>query len=289
MILKCLVVFVLSETVSSGPGIDFNTLWTTFVRAIPKSNQKVRCKMCPPGKYVAAPCISGQATTCADCLKGQYNPYWSSLEKCHDCKLCGENEDTVSECNHRSNTGCRCNVESFINNGHCKRLTTCFPGYGVLTPGTYTSDSTCEECPRGHFSSTISSKDVCLPHTICADGLVVNVPGNTQHDTLCTPCNKYDNSTACDDALLHFVGHQNIPEDKLEAFARLLAPPQSFEALYWKLTRPEHRNNLFTYLDQYLMNWKTIIDGQPVAETIISILEKAKLNNVLAKVLSRFW
>lgn len=61
----------------------------------------------------------------------------------------------------------------------------------VSPPGTPVSDTACERCPAGHFSSGESSTEACQPHRNCSDlGLKTLRWGTSTSNSLCGPQDK---------------------------------------------------------------------------------------------------
>ncbi|XP_078275348.1 tumor necrosis factor receptor superfamily member 6B-like [Rhinoraja longicauda] len=292
MILKCLVVFALIETVSSSiPNGSNRFVRPTYNWTDPRSGLILECGKCPPTTHVRRPCSRYVQTSCAHCLPEQHLRYWNSHEKCHDCTPCRDNQHETRPCTFIRDRRCECDTNYFWNRHYCQRHAKCTYGHGVERPGSRARNSTCAECPSGFFSPTVSSTDPCTAHTICQDGLVVNVPGNIYHDTLCTSCNKYVgtsvSNTACDDALIQFVAYQKIAKQKLEMFLRSLNT-ENVERLLGEML-DLNTNMMYTMLYPLLIKWRETVNGQPVPQLMISVLERADLNDVIAKVQSRFW
>lgn len=66
----------------------------------------------------------------------------------------------------------------------------------MSSPGTRSQNTQCQPCPPGTFSASSSSSEQCQAHRNCtALGLVLNVPGSSSHDALCTSCTGFPLST----------------------------------------------------------------------------------------------
>lgn len=56
----------------------------------------------------------------------------------------------------------------------------------VCVTGTPDSDTVCEKCPQGFFSSVASATERCVPHQDCSQlGMKTRNPGTATQDTVC--------------------------------------------------------------------------------------------------------
>ncbi|XP_055508687.1 tumor necrosis factor receptor superfamily member 6B-like [Leucoraja erinacea] len=264
--LQCLVLFALTERVLSST-VQVRTkptdTWTD-----PYTRENLLCEMCGPGTVVLTRCTA----THGGVISGTFN---------------------ISNINFEEVSRPRNTTHSF--SPEMLSVLLSYSSFLCLTdpmdlcfPGTHYRDSTCEICPRGYFSPTLSSTDRCIAHTNCTDGLVVNVPGNLYHDTLCTSCSTYVGITACDDALIQFLAHQKIAKRKLKTFIRSLVTTENVEQLHAEMSNG-NRDMMYTKLYPLLVKWRASVNRTHVAEMIISKLESAKLKNVVTRIKNRFW
>lgn len=63
----------------------------------------------------------------------------------------------------------------------------------VCILGTPESDTVCEKCPQGFFSSVTSAAEPCQPHKDCSQlGLKTLRPGTATHDVQCESQHTFD-------------------------------------------------------------------------------------------------
>ncbi|XP_077192073.1 tumor necrosis factor receptor superfamily member 6B [Paroedura picta] len=156
----------------------------------PLTKERLVCQQCPPGTFVAQYCTKDRPTQCQACPSLYYTHYWNYLSKCLYCNsICSGLEEEAQPCNATHDRVCQCKAGYYLDHSSdfCLPHSTCPLGSRVSRPGTPHEDTRCAECPSGTFSN--SSTGVCQPHTNCSEhGLMLNVPGNRFHDTLCTTC-----------------------------------------------------------------------------------------------------
>ncbi|XP_072096530.1 tumor necrosis factor receptor superfamily member 6B-like [Mobula birostris] len=264
----------------------------TYQRTDEITGQLVICEKCPPGTFVEKHCTSSHPTICGSCPDLHYTQYWNYLRKCRYCNVfCVEHQYEKQQCNSTHNRVCECKPGYYLEFEFCLKHKVCPAGSGVTKAGTAFEDTICEQCSDGFFSSTWSSSEPCKAHTKCDEGLVVNVPGNRYHNTLCTPCKKgigcSINKKVCNEALIQFVAYQRIPIKKLVKFLNLLSIHNARKI--HKQILPEDKNMMFVILQPLLMKWKEDVDEEHVFEIMVSILEKAKMRNVLKNVREHLW
>ncbi|XP_051887254.1 tumor necrosis factor receptor superfamily member 6B-like isoform X2 [Pristis pectinata] len=291
MIFKYIVCVALVASVSSSA--EPVKAKPTYQRRDAITGQMVTCEKCPPGTFAEKHCTSSHPTICGPCPDLHYTQYWNYLQKCRYCNVfCVEHQYEKQQCNSTHNRVCECKAGYYLEFEFCLKHTECPAGAGVIKAGTAFQDTSCAPCSAGFFSPTSSSSEHCIAHTNCSvDGLVVNVPGNRYHNTLCTPCKKYIGTSVskpvCDDALIQFVAHQKIPAKKLTKFLNLLSIQNARRIRKHILT--ENKNVMHATLYPLLVKWKETVKEENVSEIIVSILEKAKMRNVLQNVQDRFW
>ncbi|XP_003793335.1 tumor necrosis factor receptor superfamily member 1B isoform X1 [Otolemur garnettii] len=148
------------------------------------------CSQCPPGCRVKESCTKTSDTVCVPCEDSTYTQLWNRVSRCLSCdSRCSSDQVEMKPCTAKQNRVCVCKPGRFcvLNKQEgcrlCTPLRKCRPGFGVVKPGTATSDVLCAPCALGTFSDTTSSTDVCRPHRICS---VVAIPGNASMDAVCS-------------------------------------------------------------------------------------------------------
>lgn len=147
--------------------------------------------MCPPGTRVAAHCSASKPTKCVPCGGEQYTELWNYLPRCLYCNtICYENQnqEVEMECSATNNRVCRCKEGFYSTDDFCYTHSECGPGQGVKTKGTSRTDTVCEACAEGFYSSSFSKLSGCAPHEGCALGEAVILNGSVHHDTVCGTC-----------------------------------------------------------------------------------------------------
>ncbi|KAI4873996.1 hypothetical protein NFI96_032073, partial [Prochilodus magdalenae] len=170
----------------------------------PESGHAFRCKLCPPGTRMTAPCTRSMPTECAPCPKGYYTQYWNYLHRCLPCRApCDHNQRERLECAPTTDRECECAPGHYWRADQCKRHTRCGPGFGIKRNGTTFKDTECARCPRGTFSEGNSAYAQCRPHTGCKDNLFKVFRGTSWHNDVCVSCTQLKNGG--DAALLRSI------------------------------------------------------------------------------------
>ncbi|XP_041130781.1 tumor necrosis factor receptor superfamily member 14-like isoform X2 [Polyodon spathula] len=132
--------------------------------------------MCSAGSSVYKPCTHDSSTSCIPCERGTYTEEPNGLLKCFPCKNCDQALGLTvrHECQRHKNTICGPLTGYFCSGkargGGCdqgQKHTVCKAGQRVQSQGTAESDTRCEGCPEGTFSTQNMSLD-CTPWTDCA-------------------------------------------------------------------------------------------------------------------------
>uniref|UniRef100_A0A8C9UJR6 TNF receptor superfamily member 1B n=1 Tax=Spermophilus dauricus TaxID=99837 RepID=A0A8C9UJR6_SPEDA len=146
---------------------------------------QVCCSKCQPGHHVKNLCTKTSDTVCTPCEDSTFTQVWNVVNKCISCRSpCESGQVETQACTQMRNRVCACRPGSYCMLKHqdscrlCLAMRRCLPGYGTAT-----SDVKCDPCPRGTFSNTTSSTDICRPHRICDS---VAVPGTASTDAVCT-------------------------------------------------------------------------------------------------------
>ncbi|XP_051844713.1 tumor necrosis factor receptor superfamily member 14-like isoform X2 [Antechinus flavipes] len=159
------------------------------------------CYPCDPGYRRDGPCNITRGTRCVPCDPETYTTHKHVLNKCLLCKVCNSELGLVTrrECSSTSNTVCGCSPGYFctdMKNDDCKQCEphrVCSTGQYVKTRGTERSNTICEKCQAGTFS-TNGTLNFCLPWTNCtAQGLYEERPGTAITDARCSQDSHHQN------------------------------------------------------------------------------------------------
>nr|XP_033777447.1 tumor necrosis factor receptor superfamily member 14 isoform X2 [Geotrypetes seraphini] len=151
------------------------------------------CPMCQPATKVYRHCTEMSSTTCIPCVEGTYMDHPNGLTECFKCKFCdrGMGLSEKQSCTYFKNTVCGCQSGFFCAElkrddcDLCQRQSVCEPGYYLKKPGTETTDTVCETCPDGTFS-TENMSEKCKPWTKCTDLNMDELKSGTpSSDSLC--------------------------------------------------------------------------------------------------------
>ncbi|KAL0963366.1 hypothetical protein UPYG_G00305420 [Umbra pygmaea] len=159
----------------------------TYQYLEPTTGKLLTCNRCPAGSHMLKHCSSTKQTECKPCPSNHYTGDWNYLPKCLYCStFCGEHQTVKEECSRFNNRVCACEEGFYSDNDFCIRHRECPLGHGVKQKGTAESDTVCEKCPDGSFSSKYSSTDPCTNHTDCASlGRKSVIRGACWHDNIC--------------------------------------------------------------------------------------------------------
>ncbi|XP_048882593.1 tumor necrosis factor receptor superfamily member 11B-like isoform X1 [Brienomyrus brachyistius] len=188
----------------------------------PVTSELHLCDQCPPGTAVKRHCSAGVPTVCAPCPENHFSEQWHWGETCQYCtSVCKERQLVVRECNSTHDRLCECAQGYHLEVEFCVKHATCAPGWGVSAPGTPDSDTVCERCSQGYFSSVASATEPCLPHRNCSRmGLRVAHPGTATQDETCEcdqgPPQCRTDTTLCQEAIFHFLASQRLCSEPLD-------------------------------------------------------------------------
>ncbi|MBN3283596.1 TNR5 factor, partial [Polyodon spathula] len=144
-----------------------------YIRKKEFSVDRQCCPMCSAGSSVYKPCTHDSSTSCIPCERGTYTEEPNGLLKCFPCKNCDQALGLTvrHECQRHKNTICGPLTGYFCSGkargGGCdqgQKHTVCKAGQRVQSQGTAESDTRCEGCPEGTFSTQNMSLD-CTPWT----------------------------------------------------------------------------------------------------------------------------
>nr|XP_033497393.1 tumor necrosis factor receptor superfamily member 6B-like isoform X1 [Epinephelus lanceolatus] len=161
----------------------------TFEHEDPVTGRSLTCNQCPPGTYMAAYCTATTQTKCLPCKSHHFTEMWNYLPKCLYCyNFCSENQEVETECSATTNRVCRCKEGFYLINDFCMRHSECGVGHGVKTKGTPQTNTVCESCSEGYFSTSSSALEPCVKHQDCANGQIALLPGTVNQDKMCGSC-----------------------------------------------------------------------------------------------------
>ncbi|XP_037667860.1 tumor necrosis factor receptor superfamily member 5 isoform X2 [Choloepus didactylus] len=149
------------------------------------------CKLCPPGEKLVNDCTKVTETECQLCGAGEFLDTWNREHRCHQHKYCDPNLGlrVQREGTTETDTTCACKKGLHCTGDNCESCAQhrlCPPGFGVKQAATGVSDTVCEPCPIGFFSSVSSAFEKCRPWTSCeSQDLVVLQEGTNKTDAHC--------------------------------------------------------------------------------------------------------
>ncbi|KAJ8394634.1 hypothetical protein AAFF_G00044370 [Aldrovandia affinis] len=193
----------------------------------PATSEIHMCDQCPPGTAVRQHCTTDTPTMCSPCPDRHYSEQWHWGDSCQYCtSVCKERQLVRRECNSTHDRLCECIQGYYLVVEFCVRHTPCPPGTGAAMLGTPVSDTLCEKCPKGYFSSAESATERCTPHRTCSElGLQTLHPGTAAQDTVCensTPrCSHqhlqcHTDVTLCEEAIFQFLISQRLSAAQLD-------------------------------------------------------------------------
>ncbi|KAM8827195.1 uncharacterized protein ACB058_020209 [Synchiropus picturatus] len=145
--------------------------------------------MCAPGQHLVSHCTANAPTRCAPCPKNHYTEINNYRPTCLYCNnYCTANMEVQEECSPVKNRVCRCTDGFYMMADFCIMHSKCRPGHGVLKRGTPHSNTECEKCSKGFFSSSTSATEACVRHTACARPETALLAGSSHTDALCGTC-----------------------------------------------------------------------------------------------------
>ncbi|XP_042346187.1 tumor necrosis factor receptor superfamily member 11B-like [Plectropomus leopardus] len=173
----------------------------------PVTSDLLLCDQCPPGTAVKRHCTADTPTECEACPERHFAENWHWGDTCQYCtSVCKERQLVKQQCNSTHDQLCECAPGFHLVVEFCITHRTCPPGYGVTALGTPVSDTVCERCPTGYFSSGDSSTEPCQPHRNCSSlGLKTLRWGTSTSDSLCQ-----DKSATLECSQHHTLCHTDV-------------------------------------------------------------------------------
>ncbi|XP_068425645.1 tumor necrosis factor receptor superfamily member 11B-like [Clinocottus analis] len=153
----------------------------------PVTSDLLLCDQCPPGTAVKRHCTADSPTECQACPERHFAESWHWGDTCQYCtSVCKEQQLVRQQCNSTSDQLCQCAPGFHLVVEFCITHSTCPPGYGATALGTPVSDTMCERCPAGYFSSGDSATEACQRQRNCSDlGLKTLRWGTSTSNSLC--------------------------------------------------------------------------------------------------------
>lgn len=108
-------------------------------------------------------------------------------DRCVSCSSCRlPNEFMELLCNQTRDTVCRCRPGFYRGlDGQCTECTKCRVGWGASPACAAISNTVCIPCPRGSYSSVISSSRSCQSCTQCGRSQFLFHQCTAEQDTVC--------------------------------------------------------------------------------------------------------
>ncbi|XP_061574266.1 tumor necrosis factor receptor superfamily member 11B-like [Cololabis saira] len=233
-----------TRTVTSNPAMKLMLLFTASLswafqpQAVPPKYQYrdpltsdlLFCDQCPPGTAVKRHCTADTPTECQPCPERHFAENWHWGDTCQYCtSVCKERQLVKQQCNSTHDQLCECAPGFHLVVEFCIAHVTCLPGYGVTALGTPVSDTVCEGCPDGYFSTGGTSTEPCRPHKSCSElGLKTLRWGTSTSDSLCGSKEKptlecfqhptvcHNDVTLCEDAVFQSLASLQLSSVPLE-------------------------------------------------------------------------
>ncbi|XP_061111885.1 tumor necrosis factor receptor superfamily member 11B-like [Conger conger] len=159
----------------------------TYQHRDPVTSRVYQCEQCPPGTAVLQHCGRDMPTACTPCPEGHFSEHWHWGKACQRCTaVCKEQQLVRRDCARTHDRLCECAPGYHLEVEFCVKHTACPPGSGAAALGTPESDTACERCAKGSFSSSFSAAEACVPHSNCSRlGMRTVRPGTAERDTVC--------------------------------------------------------------------------------------------------------
>ncbi|KAM3617259.1 uncharacterized protein V6R79_004003 [Siganus canaliculatus] len=149
------------------------------------------CPMCDQGSVVRKDCTTLSGTGCKQCESGTYMNHPNGLKNCRTCTTCdkGQGLAVLKMCTTTSDTVCGAlsgyfctSLEDDTGCSFAEKHSLCSAGERIKDPGTSQTDTVCEPCPTGSFS-TDGVK--CTAWTVCSTEEVRTIEGSAASDVVC--------------------------------------------------------------------------------------------------------
>lgn len=157
-----------------------------------KNKEGQCCQMCGPGTSMSAASKSCETPQCIVCDEKEYQESYTNETKCKRQPYCDPNTnfqvpvymDKIKRVECMCNPGFHCSniVKECLT---CVRHTFCEPGQWAISKGNQRSDTVCQKCPEGTFSSVRSLDSVCKKWKVCESGHHVQQNGTAVSDNVC--------------------------------------------------------------------------------------------------------
>ncbi|XP_030606451.1 tumor necrosis factor receptor superfamily member 6B-like [Archocentrus centrarchus] len=223
----------------------------TYEHQDPSTKETLTCDKCPPGTHMSAHCTATAPTQCLPCKSGHFTELWNYLPRCLYCSnFCIGNLEVETECSPTTNRVCRCKDGFYWDEDFCVRHAECGPGHGVRVKGTQQTNTVCEKCPEGYFSSSSSAVDVCVKHQECVSGESVLLPGSEFSDTVCGTCESLANE---DETLRRFLaGFFHMHRMRVGKMRKFVSRHISVSEENGRCNLPKQRGPLLDHITDWL-------------------------------------
>ncbi|XP_037540356.1 tumor necrosis factor receptor superfamily member 14-like [Nematolebias whitei] len=148
------------------------------------------CPMCNQGTVVGKDCTVEFGTRCVPCEARTFMNQPNGLKKCFPCTSCdpGDGLFADQECSTTADTVCEalkgffCKTVAASGCSEAEEHSLCKPGQRIKEPGTNRSDTVCEDCQDGYFSSEGLT---CSLWTKCSETQTEVKEGSSVSDVVC--------------------------------------------------------------------------------------------------------
>ncbi|KAM9851715.1 tumor necrosis factor receptor superfamily member 6B-like [Aulostomus maculatus] len=244
------------------------------------TGETLNCAKCPPGTHMTTHCTASAPTACTPCGADHFTELWNYLPKCLYCNnFCGRNQEVESECSPISNRVCRCKEGFYVTDGFCMIHKVCALGYGVQTKGTSQTNTVCQKCSPGYFSSSSSALDSCVKHKECVTGQVTFLNGSVYYDKVCGSCEDLANGDGWLRSFLSgFFSMHRIGVCELRRFVSRYICRANKEGQAKRITVPKKRDPLL----HHIRNWLAEVPEEQL-QKVPQMLNDAQLTNMAVK------
>ncbi|CAL8259575.1 unnamed protein product [Gadus morhua 'NCC'] len=146
--------------------------------------------MCDKGSVVKRNCTNDSSTSCTPCERGTYMDMASGLSRCYSCRTCKAEQGLVAEreCTREQDSAC-----TVLDGFYCQepnqesgctlaqKHTQCNGVQMTKLPGTRGTDTVCEDCKTGYYST---GGNRCTEWKSCGNGKVLQ-KGSQTKDAVC--------------------------------------------------------------------------------------------------------
>ncbi|CAL8252065.1 unnamed protein product [Arctogadus glacialis] len=152
---------------------------------------EICCPMCDKGSVVKRNCTQDSSTSCTPCERGTYMDMASGLSRCYSCRTCKAEQGLVAEreCTREQDSAC-----TVLDGFYCQepnqesgctlaqKHTQCNASQMTKLPGTRGTDTVCEDCKTGYYSTP--GLKCTEGKSSCGNGKVLQ-KGSQTKETVC--------------------------------------------------------------------------------------------------------